>query len=82
MTPDERLDQLWDILRDWKLEDRIRVDMALKVLRETKDDPKCSVVFECDGHGHVASGKMRIEDGFHIEFDYETQIASVVPNTE
>lgn len=40
MTPDERLDQLWDILRDYKLSDRVRVDMALKVLRETKDDPK------------------------------------------
>ncbi len=44
MTPDARLDQLWDILRDYKSSDRIRVDMALKLLRETKDDlrnPPC-----------------------------------------
>ncbi len=40
MTPDERLDQLWDILRDWRKSDRIKVDEARVVLRATKDDPK------------------------------------------
>ena len=39
MTPDERLDQLWDILRDHEKSDREKVNEALTVLRATKDDP-------------------------------------------
>ena len=44
MTPDDRLDQLWDILRDWRLSTYVRVCAALNLLRETKDDlrnPPC-----------------------------------------
>ena len=39
MTPDERLDQLWDILNDNNLSHSARVGEACKVLRETKNDP-------------------------------------------
>lgn len=47
MTPDERLDQLWDILRDHDLSLSARVGEALKVLRETKNDRNPDVdVFE------------------------------------